>query len=359
MRTQTVVTFAAFLASVNGVAAGTLWVAPPYSGVVYRLEETGTILDTIAASQVFGVASSGQHIYFSRSTAIEKRSADGRQLLSSWPQDVQYGTYDLAWDWTRNRLWALHIGKRELRQHHPETGVVERTIPLPSADPDGVLSRLTPLGLAYDPVRDRLYVSFCPAPSAGDYCTEAPQGRPGGLILSWDARSGLQYGTLFRTQGLTFGVAHSARNDTLWVVTRGTSQGLGYATAEYKLDGTYLREVRPDPFNYAHGLDYVPDAPAVVSTGLGAVQPTMGRCSGEFQFRGWITVIGAGTVRYHFVRSDGSHTPESSLQFPGAGTLPVQTSLPLSGRQEAWVNIKILWPNSFLSNPARVLLTCP
>lgn len=87
-----------------------------------------------------------------------------------------------------------------------------------------------------------------------------------------------------------------------------------------------------------------------------------GFCPHRFEFTGRITTNREGTVRYRWLRSDGSAYPEKTLVFAAAGTKTVSDHWQLGGvmgtYRDRWMRIEILAPNSLLSNKAMFDLEC-
>jgi hypothetical protein len=87
-----------------------------------------------------------------------------------------------------------------------------------------------------------------------------------------------------------------------------------------------------------------------------------GSCPHRFEFTGRITTNREGTVRYRWLRSDGSAYPEKTLAFAAAGTKTVSDYWELGGvmgtYRDRWMRIEILAPNSLLSNKALFDLEC-
>lgn len=87
-----------------------------------------------------------------------------------------------------------------------------------------------------------------------------------------------------------------------------------------------------------------------------------GSCPHRFVFTGRITVNRPGTVRYRWLRSDGSAYPEKTLAFAAAGTKTVSDYWELGGAmgtyRDRWLRLEILAPNSLLSNKAVFELEC-
>jgi hypothetical protein len=87
-----------------------------------------------------------------------------------------------------------------------------------------------------------------------------------------------------------------------------------------------------------------------------------GTCPHRFEFTGYISAGGAGTVRYRWLRSDGARAPEETTVFARAGTKIVRTVWELgsgSGSyRDYWRAIEILAPNSLVSDRAVFTLKC-
>ncbi|MBI2051985.1 hypothetical protein HYT33_04480 [Candidatus Roizmanbacteria bacterium] len=84
-----------------------------------------------------------------------------------------------------------------------------------------------------------------------------------------------------------------------------------------------------------------------------------GECPKKFNFTGTITVNAAGSVTYHWARSDGSSNPDRVLNFDEAGTQKVEpSSWNVGSSNNRWKQIVITAPNSTSSNKATFTLTC-
>jgi len=87
-----------------------------------------------------------------------------------------------------------------------------------------------------------------------------------------------------------------------------------------------------------------------------------GFCPHRFTFTGRITTNRGGTVRYRWLRSDGSTGAETALVFTTAGTKTVSTYWQLGGTMgtyhDRWMQIEIVAPNSRTSNKAVFDLKC-
>lgn len=87
-----------------------------------------------------------------------------------------------------------------------------------------------------------------------------------------------------------------------------------------------------------------------------------GFCPHRFHFSGRITTNREGTVRYRWLRSDGSTAGEETLVFDTAGSKTVTTFWQLGGMmrtyRDYWMRLEILAPNPLLSNKAMFDLEC-
>jgi hypothetical protein len=88
-----------------------------------------------------------------------------------------------------------------------------------------------------------------------------------------------------------------------------------------------------------------------------------GRCPAEFRFTATIVSRGAGTVYYHWERSDGSSTPRQSTSFSGANQERTmgnewRVSRPVGERFRGWEQFVATEPNFIRSNRAIINMTC-
>src|SRR5271157_788432 len=107
----------------------------------------------------------------------------------------------------------------------------------------------------------------------------------------------------------------------------------------------------PTPAHFAvnHVNGSVDHASVVVSGGT---------CKNTFNFSADITTTAAGTVTYHWVRSDGSTGPSGSLTFTGPGTQTITTSWQLSASYTGWEAVFIDNPNHQQFSKINIQLTC-
>jgi len=82
------------------------------------------------------------------------------------------------------------------------------------------------------------------------------------------------------------------------------------------------------------------------------------RCPKSMHFVGTIKTNRAGTVRYQFVRSNGTNSRVYELQAPRAGVHQVSTNWRLRNSKRGWVRLKILSPNRTRSDKAHFRLRC-
>lgn len=98
---------------------------------------------------------------------------------------------------------------------------------------------------------------------------------------------------------------------------------------------------------------------AVMSVSANVSPPTfIGACPHLFTFSAIITVNGPGTVTYKWERSDGASAPVQSLTFVAAGSQVVTETWDLGAVGSKWERVRILTPNSTVSNDAVFTLTC-
>lgn len=104
-----------------------------------------------------------------------------------------------------------------------------------------------------------------------------------------------------------------------------------------------------------------------VSTGPFAVvsAPTVGtpassmNCPTTFTFSSKIKVNAAGTVKYHWERSDGTKTEVKSLKFDAAAEKEVSLTWELNSTTTGWARLYIDEPNHQYFPKANFTLTCP
>jgi len=98
----------------------------------------------------------------------------------------------------------------------------------------------------------------------------------------------------------------------------------------------------------------------VTNVSLTATPQSDHKCPTTVQFSGQITANGKGRVTYTFIRSDGLTAPAQTLEFEEAGTKSVGVTRAVSSAQSSsgWQAIKILSPNSLLSERAPFSVDC-
>ncbi|MCE1254871.1 MAG: hypothetical protein LWX83_15150 [Anaerolineae bacterium] len=109
------------------------------------------------------------------------------------------------------------------------------------------------------------------------------------------------------------------------------------------------------------GSTATPGVFAVTSATLNASPNSYnGSCASgvKITFNGSITANRAGTVKYHFERSDGATDSVKTLDFSGAGTQSVSTTWTLSTSLTGWQKIYIDEPNHQSLGQADFTLTC-
>lgn len=84
-------------------------------------------------------------------------------------------------------------------------------------------------------------------------------------------------------------------------------------------------------------------------------------CPETYTVTGKITVNKAGTVKYKWVRSDGTLSSTQTLTFSSVGTKPITDSWTINGDSYAgWEQIQVTSPNSMTSSKATFTFTaCP
>lgn len=232
-----------FLTVSPAFADGTLWFGNDTVGNVFQTSTTGTVLTDLGTLPVTGIAWDGNHLYMvDREGNFTVRTPDGATVLRSFFVASNDTGEDLAFDGTRGVLWRI-VHTNVLQEIDPTTGTLITSYLLPTADP--VLGPLGGLGIAYDPTRDRLYVS---------YCQQGCTGLVAGLVQVIDPNTGLVLSDLFRTDFYSGGLAYDPFNDSLWI--GGTFQAYDMA-----LDGTLLTSFNKPPAGFADGLEFVPQVP--------------------------------------------------------------------------------------------------
>lgn len=192
-------------------------------------------------------------------------------------------------------------------------------------------------------------VSGEPYPSAMptiEYFTASPP------IISVAGSSLLRWSTLNATSiTIDNGVGPVATHGTLIVSPPySTYYTLTAANAYGYMTRTLLIEVSGYP---------PPSSFAVTSVMAYATPPSYsGPCPFEFTFSAIITVNGPGTVTYVWDRSDGSPGPVQSAAFASAGSQMVTDAWYLGGTYSGWERVRILTPNSTMSNEAVFTLNC-
>ncbi len=107
---------------------------------------------------------------------------------------------------------------------------------------------------------------------------------------------------------------------------------------------------------YGGGQNQPPFQVTSVYTVLDGSQPNS--CNNTFGSIGVISTNGAGTVTYQWERSDGTVLPAQTLTFTQAETRNVNTTWNPTGTASGWMRLRILSPNSFVSNQITVAAQC-
>jgi len=253
-----------FLTCTGALFGQGFWVGRTAERQLSMTTAQGRHVTTAAESGNFsGAASDGRRLWVSMGRDLQERSMDGR-FIRSFAMREEFT--DLAWDSKRHKLWAVFPDSQNLVRIEPATGRIEMEIGFSAVDPDGVLKYIRAIGLAYDPKRDRLYVSFCEskhAPRGRSFSCLPVDQRQAGLIQSFDpeGRSCETTQILFRTKLYTMGMAYDAKTDSIFVVSRRASNTAGYTIARYSITGTFGGEIDPYPHGYAFGLEYLDAVP--------------------------------------------------------------------------------------------------
>jgi len=102
-----------------------------------------------------------------------------------------------------------------------------------------------------------------------------------------------------------------------------------------------------------------PSTFAVTSVTASVSPPSyIGSCPHQFNFSAVITANGPGMVTYKWERSDNALAPVQSITFSSAGSQVVTDYWDLGGDYSGWERVRILTPNSVVSNQAIFILTC-
>jgi hypothetical protein len=223
------------------VEAGVIWLGNDTAGDVFQTDTAGNVLQQIVNVGVTGVAFDGSSLYFvDRQGNYSVRTPDGSTVVDSFFVASGGTGEDLAWDPVRSRLWRV-VHNNTLQEIDPvAASAVNFSLPTSHAQ----FSTLGALGIAYDSVRDLLYVSYC---DAG--CATLSKG----LVQVVDPNTGTVMGDLFLTSGFaTGGLGYDPATDTLWVGDAGTVRNMS-------LSGSVLSSFgRPSPGGFVDGLEFIP-----------------------------------------------------------------------------------------------------
>jgi len=83
-----------------------------------------------------------------------------------------------------------------------------------------------------------------------------------------------------------------------------------------------------------------------------------GECPVDLQVEGRFRITKAGTVKYRFLRSDGTQSPLKIYHAPSAGWFSVYEQLHVTADRHGWVKLKIYSPTPKLSAPASYSVDC-
>jgi hypothetical protein len=219
-----------------------LWLGNDQRGDVFQTTTTGTVTTDLPSLSTTGIAWDGSNLFFADPSGnFTKRTSDGKTVLDNFVIGP-FGGEDLAWDGKRKVLWRI-LHTNALQKIDPVAHTVLATYAIPQSDP-GFLTTLGGLGIAYDSMRDKLYVSFCKA--GCDTSVVA------GLVDIVDPNTGSISGTLFRTNGFfTGGLAYDPATDTVWVGDTSTVRNMDRS-------GNVLASfTRPLPGAFVDGLEFV------------------------------------------------------------------------------------------------------
>src|SRR6185436_10932417 len=144
-----------------------LWLGSSIAGAVLETDASGKVAQTFAQSGISGIAFDGANLYFEDGKGnVTKRTADGVSVLDAFLVPVSgMPAQDMAWDSKRKRLLRI-TRDRVLARIDPSSHRIEKNLTLPNTSPKG-LSSLLGEGLAYDPIRDLIYVGFLSQASGG------------------------------------------------------------------------------------------------------------------------------------------------------------------------------------------------
>ena len=257
--------FVVFLCACSVASADTLWLGNDAHPPAVQTDLSGNPTGNIITQGITGFAWDGTVLYSSTATGeIDKRQANGAFISSFVVPNPTSFSEDMAWDSARNRLWRTeHQGKVE--RINPTTGLMDFSFLLPTGpiSASGVtITNPGALGVAYDSLRDQLYISFCEAGCA----TFAR-----GVIMEFNPVTGAMVGGLFGASGtnsIIGGLAYDAIGDTIW--------GGGVTDRHFTRTGTVLSSfANPTPFS--DGLEILqapipePSSVLLVLSGLGVV----------------------------------------------------------------------------------------
>jgi predicted esterase len=293
----------------------TLWLGNDMSGDVFATDLSGHPVTDLGNLPRTGIAFDGTYLYFGdRGGNIEQRTSDGQLVLKSFNIPISgCCAEDLAWDTKRQRLWRIDHGD-VLHEIDINTGTNDRSFLLPTTDPAGILTPLGGLGIAYDPGRDLLYVSFCQ-----QGCVLNGQG----LVETVDPSTGNVTGVLFRsTVGLTAGIGYEADDDSLWIGDVGVVH-------HFSRSGAVLSSFnRPQPGGPVDGLEFIAATPTRCSLAMGPTITNVAVANGAVTVS-WQPPATAGTCAITSYVVTATPTANNRLPAPSAVSV-FSSSLPPS-----------------------------
>jgi hypothetical protein len=229
-------------------ATPSLWVGSDGGGFYYHVDTSGNLLsgpftDGISG-ETTGIAFDGSHLWTSSFMGpVTEHNADGSGNLKTISPALPNASEDMAWDSKRGLLWRItHYSP--FVQAFDENGNLVHQYALPTSEV-GFGNDMGGLGLAYDPVRDLLYASFC---HAG--CSSLATG----IVLAVNPNDGSS-SVLFLSDYGTGGLAYDQSADMLWVGNYGV---LRYVNLSGVVDHSITL---PFANNFPDGLELVTGVP--------------------------------------------------------------------------------------------------
>jgi hypothetical protein len=234
---------------------------------VFAMDLGGNLLIEVQNTAMTGVAFDGTNLWFSSPVSADpsvadltKRNTDGTLVPGATfsPQAFSPSTEDLTFDTKRQLLWRIDNDPATLVQIDPATGAVVQSFALSAAGLDPDLKG--GYGIAYDNVKDVLYVSF--GRLDGD---PFPNHFMEGVVKTADPATGAITGELFRTDAVASGETTFATGGLAYQPGTGTLTGEGTLwvgdllyVRHMSLTGEVIARVRsPHPSRFVDGLEFV------------------------------------------------------------------------------------------------------